>query len=61
MRTENKTEIDKSIDRFFENPIHRLIFARLGQIDGDNDGKIDWDWLKNGDKKRRRNEKATNH
>jgi len=45
-------EIKKITDKFFESPTNRLIFARLGQIDGDNDGKIDWDWVKNGDNKK---------
>lgn len=48
MRKMNKEEIDEHIDKFFENPINRLIFARLGQIDGDNEGKINWEWVKNG-------------
>lgn len=47
-----KEEIDKMVNEFFDNPINRLIFARLGQIDGDNDGKIDWDWVRYGDKKK---------
>ena len=42
-------EIDAIVDRFFKTIVHRLIFARLGEIDGD--GQIDWDWVKNGDKK----------
>ena len=43
--SEQDIDINKFIDEFFENPIHRLIFARLGQIDGE---EIDWEWVRTG-------------